>query len=447
MSADLSPDAAVDRFRALLRFATVSLSDPAEIDWAPYVGFRAAVAELYPGIAAGLELTLIDGHSMVFRWVGHSDAAPSVLMAHYDVVPASDEGWQHPPFAAELTGSGAEATIWARGALDDKGALVTTLEAVEAHLAAGFVPANDVYLCFGHNEEVFGSGAIAIVEHLRGLGVTPALVLDEGGAVVEGIFPGVTRPIAVVGVSEKGIMTLRLTVRQPGGHASTPPRMTATARLARAIDRIRRSPFPVSLGDTNREMIRTLGAHASGPLRWASQRLDRTGPALAQLFGQLSDETSAMVRTTAAVTQLSGAMAANALPEHASATVNVRIGVDSSVAAAVRHLTRAVRDAAVAIEVVEASEPSATSPTAGPAWELLRASIESTFDDVIVTPYVMLGASDARTYTRISEHVYRFSPFDMSGAERGTLHAQNERIRVDSYLRGIEFYRTLIRGL
>ena len=449
MTAELTPDesAAIERFRTLLRFRTESPPEAADTNWAEFEAFRAAVAELYPALSAALELELVDGHSMVFRWPGRAEGEPAVLMAHYDVVPASDEGWVYPPFAAEMVGTGADRTIWSRGTLDDKGALVTILEAVERRVAAGFVPEHEVLLCFGHNEEVFGSGADEIVRVLGERGVRPRFVLDEGGAVVRGVFPGVEQPIAVVGVSEKGIMTVELVVEQAGGHASTPPAMTATARLARAIDRIRRNPFPVSLSETNREMVRTLGAHASGPIRWAADNLDKTGGTLARVFGQLGDETSAMVRTTAAVTMLSGSMAANALAERATATVNVRIAVGSSVAETITHLTRAVRDDQVRIVVVEANEPSPTSPTHGPAWELLSRTIEETFADTIVTPYIMLGASDARKYTRISEHVYRFSPFDMSGDERATLHAVNERIRVSTYLRGITFYEALIGGL
>jgi carboxypeptidase PM20D1 len=64
-----------------------------------------------------------------------------------------------------------------------------------------------------------------------------------------------------------------------------------------------------------------------------------------------------------------------------------------------------------------------------------------------VTPYIQLGASDSRHFTRISNHVYRFSPFEMSKDERGTLHARNERIRIATWLRGIRFYERLIDSL
>ncbi len=447
MQADFDPGRAVENLLALIRIPTISRLDENETDWAPFAAFREELARRYPSTHSALELELVDVHSLLFHWRGAASSDPTVLMAHYDVVSATDEGWEHPPFSGELIGSGQDQVIWGRGALDDKGSLVSILEAVEAHAAAGFRPARDVYLSFGHNEETAGSGAQVIVGLLESRGIRPALVLDEGGAVVEGIFPGVTDPIAVVGVSEKGIVSLRLTVEQQGGHASTPPRLAATVRLARALVRLNRRPFRMSFVPTNLEMIRTLGAHARQPLKWVFTNLWLTRLPLLALFSRLGDETNAMVRTTQTVTQLSGAQAANAIAERAEAIVNIRIAIDSSVEHAVEHVRRAIRDDQVTIQSLHPNEPSPVSPTTGRAWELIKGTIEQTFPGTIVTPYVMLGASDGRHFTRISDHVYRFSPFEMSAEERGTLHAKNERIRVATFLRGVGFYTRLVAEL
>lgn len=438
---------ALSNLQALVRIPTISRLDESETDWEPFLAFREKLAELYPETHRALELESVDGHSMLFRWVGRSEGEPAVLMAHYDVVAATADGWEHPPFSADLVGAGEEQLIWGRGTLDDKGSLVSILEAVETHAAAGFRPEHDIYLSFGHNEETAGSGARVIVDLLAARGIRPALVMDEGGAVVEGIFPGVTKPIAVVGVSEKGILSLKLRVEQLGGHASTPPRLTATARLARAIVRLNRRPFRKSFVPTNLEMIRTLGAHARQPLRWVFTNVWLTKGILLTLFSRLSPETNAMVRTTQAVTQLSGAQAANALAERAEAIVNIRVAIDSSVEEAVEHARRAIRDELVTLESLHPSEPSPVSPTTGAAWELVKRTIEQSFPGTIVTPYVMLGASDSRHFTRISDHVYRFSPFEMSAEERGTLHAKNERMHTATFLRGVGFYLRLIAEL
>jgi len=440
-------DDAVIRLQALVRLPTISRLDPEETDWAPFDEFVALLPRLYPAVHRALDRELVGGHSMLYRWKGRGDGAPTVLMAHYDVVAASADGWTHPPFSAELVGEGANQLIWGRGTLDDKASLVAVLESVEAQIFAGHTPENDVYLSFGHDEETEGSGARAIVDLLESRGIRPGLVIDEGGAVVEKIFPGVSDPIAVVGVSEKGILSLTLTVDQHGGHASTPPKITATVRLARAIVRLNRRPFRAGFSAPTEEMIRTLGAHATGALRFVFTRLSLTKPLLLPLFRWLGDETAAMIRTTQAVTMLRGSQAANALAERAEATVNIRVAIDSSVAEAVEHVRRAIRDPLVAISVLHPNEPSPVSPTSGPAWELVKSTIEATFPSTIVTPYVMMAASDSRHYARISDHVYRFSPFEMSTEERGTLHAMNERMHVATFLRGVEFYTRLVGRL
>ncbi|SDH25344.1 carboxypeptidase PM20D1 [Leifsonia sp. 98AMF] len=436
---------ALDRFRALLRIPTMSRNAVEETDWAVFDEFVATLPQLYPAMHSALEQER-HGHSLLYRWRGRSDEAPTVLMAHYDVVPATAEGWTHPPFAAELTGSGEQQVLWGRGAIDDKGALVAILEAVEALVQDGFQPANDVYLSFGHDEETVGSGARAIVSVLAGRGIRPALVLDEGGAVVERIFPGVSKPIAVIGVSEKGITSVRLTVEQNGGHASTPPKTTATVRLARAITRLNDRPFPARLTETNLRMVETLGAHATGPLRAVFTRARRLQPALRVVFGRLSDETRAIVRTTTAVTQLRGSLAANALPETAEAVVNTRIAVGSSVAETLDHIRRAIRDDAVRVEAVDASEPSPVSPADGPEWDRLATAIGAVHPHAVVTPYIMLGASDSRHFTGICDAVYRFTPFELSAEERGALHARDERIHVATWRRGIAVYAHLLRA-
>jgi carboxypeptidase PM20D1 len=440
-------DAAVTRLQRLVRLPTVSRLDPAETDWAPFDEFIALLPSLYPGVHATLDREIVGGHSMLYRWQGRSEGHATVLMAHYDVVAASAEGWTHPPFSAEIVGEGAEQLIWGRGTLDDKGSLVAVLEGVEAQIAAGHAPEHDVYLSFGHDEETEGSGARAIVDLLESRGVRPELVIDEGGAVVENIFPGVSGPIAVVGVSEKGILSLNLTVDQHGGHASTPPKITATVRLARAIVRLGRKPFRAGFSAPTEEMIRTLGAHARGILRFVFTNLWLTKPLLLVLFARLSDETAAMIRTTQAVTMLSGSQAANALAERAVATVNIRVAIDSSVAEATEHVRKAINDPLVTISTLHPNEPSPVSPTTGPAWELVVSTIEETFPGTIVTPYVMMAASDSRHYARISEGVYRFSPFEMSTEERGTLHAMNERMHLATFLRGVEFYTRLVGRL
>jgi carboxypeptidase PM20D1 len=370
-----------------------------------------------------------------------------VLLAHYYVVAATDFGWKHPPFAAELSGSGEEQLIWGRGTLDNKGSVVSILEAVESRLADGVVPAQDIYLAFGHDEETAGTGAAAIVDLLESRGIRPSLVLDEGGAIVEDAFPGLRGPIAVVGVSEKGVTNLRLIVDQAGGHASTPPKLTATLRLARAIVRLNERPFRASFNPVALEMFRTVGGQVRGVLGWVFRNIRFTRLLLLPFVDRFGPELNAIVRTTQAVTTIEAGHAVNALAERATATVNVRVAVGSTVEGVVAHVARAIRDDAVRIEVVQAEEAAPTSPLTGFAWQLLRSTIEKTYPGTLVTPYVQNGATDSRHFTRISRGVYRFSAFELSREERDTLHARNERMHVATFLRAIEFYRSLIAAL
>lgn len=435
----------VERLRELLRIPTVSHADESLTDWARFDDLRLALERLYPNVHRALERDVVDGHSLLLRWPGRAEGAATVLMAHMDVVPVVPEDWRHPPFEAVVTGDGDDAEIHARGAIDDKGSLAAIMEAAEELAAAGFEPEHDVYLAFGHNEETAGGGARAIAETLRSRGIAPAIVLDEGGAVVDGVIPGVTVPTAMVGVAERGTMTLILTVREGGGHASTPPPLPATARLARAIDRLQRRPFPVRLSPAVRAMLATVAPHAPQPLRWLFDNLSLTGALVARAFARLGPESNATVRTTAVATRLSGAPGENVLAATATAAVNIRLLTGDTVEGVVERVRRVIGDDAVELSVERASDPSPVSPWRGAAWRRVATAVaDGLGEDIATLPYLQLGASDSRWFTGICASVYRFTPFHLTREERDALHAHDERIRVGSWLRGIGFYRAFI---
>lgn len=435
----------------LVRYRTVSSRVSAEVDADQFEAFLAALPVLYPAVHAALEVERVNGHALLFRWPGtrgtdstDNGNGPAVLMAHYDVVPAGDEqAWTHPPFAGHNDGT----HLWGRGTLDDKGQLVAILEAAEALLLDGFAPAQDVYFSFGNNEETAGDSAVAAAALLEERGIRPRLVLDEGGAVAGGAFPGVSRPAAVVGVAEKGILDVELLTRDPGGHASTPPRMGATARLARAITRLERSPFPQRLPDVTVEMLRRFGPHAPVPLRIAFANLSLLRVPMTWLFGRLGNETNAMTRTTVAVTTLEGSPGANVLAATARANANIRVAVGDTVAGTVERLRKVIRDPKVELRVVEGNEPTPVSASTGPQWELLEGCIAATFPEAIITPYIMMGGTDSRRFTAICDAVYRFAPFAMDAADRGSIHAVDEKISLETLGRGVSFYETLLRKL
>lgn len=447
---DVKDRAAIDRFLALLRIPTVSRNDPANIDLGAFERFRTALAELYPLLHNHLDLEILEDGSMLYRWPGQGAEAPAVLMAHHDVVPADEPGWTYPPFEPTLTleqsadGDEHDERIWGRGTIDDKGALVALLEAVEGRLAAGFTPEADVYLFSGANEETAGSGAAGAVALLAERGIKPGLVLDEGGAVAEGAIPGVDGSVAFVGVSEKGVAGIELIVEKKGGHAATPARDGATTRLAKAILSIETRQSRAVLTAPVAAMLRVLAQRARGIQRllFSHPTLFRI-PLLAALAGR-GGEGEAMVRTTRAVTKLTGSAGDNVIAERATALINVRIAVGSTVSEAAEDIRLAIDDDQVAVRVAYGADPSPVSPSDGPEWNRLVGVIAEVFPDAIVAPYVMLQASDSRHFTRISDTVYRFMPFDLTTAERAALHAIDESIRISTWLRGIRFFDRLL---
>lgn len=440
-------DRVVGKLQALVRIPTVSDRDSARVDRGPFDRLLAELEDQFPRLHAALEPTRVGGHGLLFRWAGRSAERPVVLMAHLDVVPI-DEGapWQHPAFGAEIADSPTGPAIWGRGTLDDKGCVAAICEAVELLLEAGHVPAQDVWLSFGCDEEVSGTAALAAVEHLRAAGVRPWFVLDEGGAIAHEAFPGVKPPLGVIGVAEKGTTSVELVAEGRGGHASTPTRNGPTARIARAILRIERSPFPASAPAPTLELMRRIAPHAPLPLRPLLSRADRLAPAVTRALLAAGPEAAAMTRTTVAATTLSGSPALNVIASTAKAGLNVRVMVGDTVGGVVDHLRSAVRDDGIRIDVIEAGEPSPMSPLDG-AFELIESCIGEVFADAVPTPYVMMAATDSRHFTAICERVYRFAPFRMTRAQREAIHSYDEHLGVSALVDGVRWYRTLIERL
>ena len=440
--------AAAPKLARLLTFRTVSSRNPEEMEAGEFEAFIEALPGLFPRVHQSLQRERVNGLGLLYRWPGTAAEAggrgPTVLMAHYDVVPVEDsDKWDHPPFAGTVT----DTEICGRGALDDKGALTAVLEAAEQLLAEGFAPQQDLWFSFGNNEETAGDTAAAAAELLAARGVRPWLVLDEGGAVASGAFPFVPAPLAVVGVAEKGILDVELGTGDSGGHASTPNRMGATARLARAIVRLDRRPFPASLPDVTVEMIQRLSGSAPLLPRLVLGNVHRLRGLLTRVFGLLGGEPNAMTRTTVAVTQLRGSKGSNVLATRATANANIRVAVGESVDSTLARLHRIIGDPKVSLRVVEGNEPSPVSATDNAQFALLEGTIRETFPDAVPVPYIMLGGTDARRFTGICPAVYRFAPFRMSAADRASIHADNEKIGIETFGEGILFYRRLMGAL
>jgi len=434
---------AVEKLQVLVRIPTVSHPDPSRIDTAAFDAFVAELAAQFPLLHQRLELTRVDTHGLLFRWAGRRADGPVVLMAHLDVVPVDgDAVWQHPAFGAEMH----DGAVWGRGTLDDKGQLTAVCEAVETLLEDGFVPARDVWLSFGCNEEVSGPAAALAVGELERRGVRPWFVLDEGGAIAAEAFPGVEPPVGVIGVTEKGVTSIELRVDGRGGHASTPARNAPTVRLARAVRRLDRRQMSASLPEPTVELLRRLAPHAPAALRPLMANAGRLGPLLTRVLIASGPEAAAMTRTTFAVTTLSGSPGLNVIASTARAGVNIRIMVGDTVAGVLEHVRRTVGDDEVQVRVLDRNEPSPVSPR-DDAFELLESTITEVFPDAVPAPYVMMAATDSRQFTRICSRVYRFSPFRMSKAQRESIHSYDEHLGIDAFVDGVRWYRRLLERI
>ncbi len=442
-AAEVNGQKVVDDLAAMIRCRTVSNLDHSLEDEAEFEKFRALLRERFPLMHERCSPERIGRNGLLFTWKGRTSEKPSVLMAHYDVVPADEANWSKPPFDGIIE----DGVLWGRGTLDTKCTLCCALEAAEQLLSEGFTPEHDLYFAFSGEEEIAGDSASDIVDELQRRGVVPAFVLDEGGAVVTGVFPGVDAPCALVGTSEKGQMQLFLDMKSEGGHASAPPRSTIAGKLAKAVTRIEKKPAPFTLTPPAEEMFDTLGRRSTFPVRMVFANLWLFRPVLDLATRLMGGELNALVRTTCAVTQMQGSPANNVLPPDATVGVNLRIMCGDSADKAEERIRRTIKNDAISLRRGPWAEPSPYSETEGSeGWARLKSAVERTWPDAIVSPYLMLAGSDSRHYGRISRNVYRFGPLELSKEERGTIHGNNERVPTRKVVKCAEFYLRLIRS-
>ncbi len=433
-------NAAVDALQQLVRCRTVSYADSELEDDAEFEKLVALLPKLYPQVARACTLTRLPGRALLYRWEGKAHDRPSVMMAHYDVVPVEEAQWTKEPFGAKLENG----ALWGRGVVDTKITFNGALFAVNQLISEGFTPAQDVYLAFSGGEEVSGPGAPNIVNWFVEKGVTPALVVDEGGAVVQKVFPGVAQPCALVGIAEKGIMNLTLSVASAGGHASTPAAHTPVGILSQACAKVENRPFPRHLTKPALEMFNTLGRLAPFTYRMLFANLWCFAGLLDTVNRKNGGVLNALFRTTVAFTQASGSKAPNVIPPVASFVANLRLNPEDSVNGAVAYVREVIGDERVQLSVGDHSEPSRISETGCEVWDKVKTAIRGTWQDCVVSPYLMVACSDSRHYGRISDHVYRFSACDLTDEERNSIHGNDEHIRVEAVPKTVEFYIRLM---
>ena len=443
-----------ERLGLAVQCKTVSYHDAEKVDTNTFLALHRLFQTLYPQVHAKLKRELVNDYSLLYTWEGKDPSLkPIMLTSHLDVVPADESpegGWTHPPFAGEI----ADGYVWGRGTLDIKSGVIGVLEAVEYLLKQGFQPERTVYLGFGHDEEIGGEqGARAIAELLDSRGVQLASLLDEGGSVIENYLPGVERQVGVIGISEKGYVSLRLTVEMEGGHSSMPPEETAIGVLSRAVASLELNPMPPHL-----EVVEFLMSYLGSALPFGQRMLF----ANTWLFGgilkrKLSEANmlNATIRTTTAPTIFNAGVKDNVLPAKAEAVVNFRILPGDDLRSVYEMVLERINDERVKVtpylgETLGGEsgwDPSPVADTDSPYYLRLARLTKEAFPGALVAPYLVLGGTDARHYARVTRNALRFTPILMSKEDVGTVHGVNEKLSIDECSRMVGFYIAYIEEI
>ena len=444
----LDTTALAQHLAGALRFKTISYQDSSQFDGRQFDGLHQYLRTTFPKLHAALKLEKVNGYGLLYEWTGSDPGlGPIVLLAHQDVVPVEPgtEGrWTEPPFEGKV----AAGYVWGRGALDDKGSLVAILEAIEHLVAGGAQPRRTVYLAFGYDEEVGGRrGAARIAELLASRSVHPEFVLDEGGALTTGLVTGISAPVALVGIAEKGYVTVSLTAQAEGGHSSMPPPQTAVGILATGLTRLEGQQMPRAIRGPTADMFDYLGPEMSFGARLVMANRWLFGGVLAGRFGA-TPQGNAMLRTTTAPTVLQAGVKENVLPSSARALVNFRILPGDSVGSVLEHVRRVVHDSRITVQTLEEtqSNPSGVTSVDAEPFKLLARTIRQVIPEAIVSPWLVVGATDSRHYARLTPNVLRFVGSSIGEGDLRRVHGTDERVGVRAYADAVRVYLQLLKN-
>lgn len=443
----LNPDSLAQRLSQAVRIATVSHADPTLVNRSAFDSLGSWIEKQFPLIHQELKYESVNRWSRLYYWPGANlQLAPVLLLAHLDVVPADTATiaeWQHPPFSGRID----DGYIWGRGTLDDKASAVAILTAVESLMKMGYQPQRSIYLAFGADEEVGGDGAIAMAKKLADRKVTAEFVLDEGMAVVSGVLPFTDAPVGLIGVAEKGYLSLKLTARAQGGHSSQPPSETATAALAKALTLLDNAPLPATTKYMS-GMFEAFADQMSIAERFLFANQWLTEPLIISQL-EKTPATNASIRSTTAITMLSASPKDNVLAATATAVVNFRLLPGNSVKSVIQHVEKAIGDDRIKVTVFgAASEASAVSSSDSEALQLIEmAATRSLGESLQFVPTMVLGATDSRHYAAVAKNTYRFVPLRLNAGDLSRVHGINERISVRNFAEIVRFYAILLQNV
>ena len=432
---------AAQKLGAMVRVPSVSKRE--DEDLSEFYKLHTVMEEQFPLLHKNLEKTVFSGN-LLYRWKGSEPSKkPILFMGHQDVVPASNEGWRVDAYSGDVI----DGNLYGRGSLDCKSTMYVELQAVEELLAEGFTPPCDVYLSYSINEETGGDGAATAVRHLKEKGITLALVIDEGGAVMEAPVAGMDRSYAVIGITEKGYMDLKITARGKGGHSSTPPRNTPAARLFAFANEIeRKRPFKKALLPETVEMFSKMAPSFSFPLRLVLGNIWLFKPLLMVLMPIVSPFGEAVMATTCCFTMMKGSDAANVIPKEPYLVANLRTSVHQGCEASLAVMKKYADKYDLDIEVIMQRDASPVSNIHSKEYAYVCDCIKEQFPDVGIAPYIIMGGTDCRHFHALTENALRFAPVRMTNAQSASCHAVDENVTVSALAEGVRFFKMFLRN-
>lgn len=428
-----------EKLSAMVQIPTLSKKNDEPYD--AFLPFQETLAKLFPRVFETFENHDLNGN-LLRRWKGSDPSKNGILlMGHQDVVPVDQAGWTKDPFSGAIE----DGCVWGRGAMDCKSTVCCELQALEELLEEGFQPEQDIWFFSSRNEEISGGGAEAAANYLRAQGIRLDLVLDEGGAIVGDIIPGLSFPVAAIGVIEKGFCNVKFIARSAGGHSSTPPKNSPMIRLAKLMVEVdKKMPFEAKLDTPVPEILDNIAPYVSFPLRFLLANRKVFGGLIKTAFVHLSCQTRAFVQSTAAFTMAEGSTAANVLPDEASVICNLRPSKQQNAQQTVAVLQKIAAKYDVETEVLFSRDASNTSSPDSAEFKQLQKNLQACLPDCVVTPYLMTGGTDSRQFEIVCDNVLRFTPTRLTKSQLEAMHAANENVGVEAIAEGVKIYKYLL---
>ena len=410
-------------------------------DRTKFYEFHNLLEELFPVFHENCEKHVFDG-SLLFKWSGNGKNAPILLMSHHDVVEANGT-WEHEPFSGDIDEKG---RVWGRGTVDTKASLFCILTAVEELMKDGFVPGCDVYIASSCTEEWSGNGAPQTAAYLKEQGVELALLLDEGGMIVEEPVDGVKGIYGMVGVVEKGYGDVKFIAKSKGGHASAPGKNTPLVRLGKFMVEIEKNnPFEVQFTETVEEMFSRMAPNMDFGMKVIFANMGLFKPLLKKLLPDISSAAGAMIKTTLAFTMAKGADGLNVLPQEAYVTGNMRFIQHQDDQASIEVVRKIAKKYDIEVEVIYAESPAPIVDYKSNAFKMLEEVAAEVYPGVGICPYTMTGGTDAKYYSEVSKNSLRFAPLYIDQQQYASIHGLNESIYQGALPGGVDFYKGVIK--